>query len=153
MEKKKKSGFKRTLRKIGNWFVSLKNNFFKLKKHVRYIIYVWAIVILVLLLLVACTNINSKKIDKYQKMETELKTATLTYVMRNEIYPNVSNKWTITLEELKEMHYISDKEIPDNSCKGFSVVYYNENQEDYVVNSYINCKHYTSKNYLEEKEQ
>ncbi len=153
MKKKKNNGFKNFFKKIGAFFVRLKNNFFRLKKNVRYIIYVWVIVVVVLLALIGCSNRNAKKVEAHQKIEAELRNATLTYVTRNEIYPNVANKWKISMDQLKELKYITDKEITDETCNGYSIVYYNENKNDYVVDSYINCKHYTTKNYLEDKDQ
>ena len=143
--KKKKNGFKRFLRKIGNFFVNLKNNFFRLKKKVRYIIYVWLIVIVVLLVLVGCSNHNAKNVEAHQKIEAELRNATLTYVSRNEIYPNVSNKWKVTIDQLKELKYITDSEITDKTCKGYSIIYYNENINDYVEQDDVLMTLYTNK--------
>ena len=44
-----------------------------------------------------------------------------------------------------------DDDIKENKCEGFSVSYYDDKKEDYVINSYINCKKYTTRGYSDYK--
>ena len=50
-----------------------------------------------------------------------------------------------------EEKYLNSAILNDNTCEGVSVVYYDDNKNDYVVDSYLNCKRYTSKNYWDYK--
>jgi hypothetical protein len=52
---------------------------------------------------------------------------------------------------LKEEKYLSTTAIDDDTCDGFSVVYYDDDKSEYVIDSYLNCKRYTSKYYWDYK--
>ena len=155
--KKKKNSFKRvlkrTLRKTVEFFVNLKNKFMSLPKKARYIIYVWVAVLVVILVLIIGSNASSKKLDEYHAIEQTLTEASKSYVTKNGITPNVGKKLRVDLDMLKDSKYIKDEDITDKTCIGYSVVYYNEETSEYVINSYINCKHYTTKNYAFDYEQ
>ena len=90
-------------------------------------------------------------------MEEELYNGTLKYVMDKEIYPTENNKANIPLESLMFEKYVDRKLFVDNvdkdkdgtkdSCKGYSIVYYNEDEEQYSIESFVSCNKYTSKYY------
>ena len=46
---------------------------------------------------------------------------------------------------------LTEEDIAHKSCDGFSIVYYDDEQDEYVIDSYLNCKKYTSKNYWDYK--
>ena len=52
-----------------------------------------------------------------------------------------------------DYHYLNSDYVTDKTCRGYGLVYYDEEDSDYVVNSYINCKHYTTKNFAMDFEQ
>ena len=156
LNKKKKNSFKRTckrtIRKIVKFFINLKDKFMALPDRTRYIVYIWAIVLVILLVLIGGSNASAKKVDKYHTMEETLKNATLTYVSTNQIFPNVGKKLKVDLDMLRDFKYI-DKEEVDETCKGYSIVYYDEETGKYTINPYLNCKHYTTKDFALDYEQ
>jgi len=157
MKVRKRKSFKKILRDIfkgiGNYLKSLKDNFMKLSLTTRRIIYVWFAIAVIILLLVFFVNLNSKKIDNHHDMEQKLQEATEQYVTRNKLYPNVNKKLKVDLDMLKAEKYLVDSDISDKTCKGYSIVYYEETEEKYVIESYINCKHYTTKDFSLNYEQ
>jgi hypothetical protein len=71
--------------------------------------------------------------------------------MDKKIYATIDKKITVDLAVLKEEKYLSTTAIDDDTCDGFSVVYYDDDKSEYVIDSYLNCKRYTSKNYWDYK--
>ena len=155
--KKKKRTFKRTvkraLRKTIQFFVNLKNKFMSLPAKLRYIIYVWVAVLFVIIVLIIGSNASTKKLDKYHAFEQALTNASKEYVTKNSITPNVGKKLKLDLDMLKDSKYIKSEDITDNTCRGYSIVYYNEETSEYVINSYLNCKHYTTKDFAFDYDQ
>ena len=160
MEKKRMSSGKRFWKKFRRgckkFFIGIKNffkkcyeNFMKLSKTVRIIIGVWVAVILVILILVVASNANNKKIKEYGEIEKMLNEAAIRYVEYSDINkPTVSTKLRLDAQGLIDLGYV-DKDVFENKlCKGYSIIYYNENGENPVVESFINCKGYTSKDYF-----
>jgi len=151
--KKLKRSLKRIIRGIVKFCINAKNKFMSLPKKLRYIIYVWAVVLLVVLILIIGSNRTSKSLDKYHEMEKQLKEAAYSYVYNNEFYPNVGKKMRIDMDLLIDQNYLNSDYVTDKTCRGYGLVYYDEEDSDYVVNSYINCKHYTTKNFAMDFEQ
>ena len=81
----------------------------------------------------------------------------LYYVTNESVYPTKENKAYIPLESLIVGNYASKKNFTDNVdkdkdgsddlCKGYSVVYYNGEEEQYSIESFVSCDKYTSKYY------
>ncbi len=131
-----------------NVFVKAKDKFMSLSKKVKIVIGLWLVLLIVLLVLVLGSNSNKKKLDEYAKMEQNLTNATLNYMKNSELYPNSSNKLKVDLTMLREQKIISDDVVPDKTCRGYSLVYYMEEEEKYSVESFLNCKNYTTKDYF-----
>lgn len=155
--KKKKRSFKKTmkraLRKVIEFFVNCKNKFMSLPSKMRYVIYVWAAVLLVILILIIGSSLSTKKLNKYHTFEQALTAASKDYVVKNSITPNVGKKLRVDLDMLIDSKYIKAEDVTDKTCRGYSIVYYNEDTKDYVINSYLNCKHYTTKDFAFDYEQ
>ena len=157
MKVKKRKSFgrimKNCLRKIVNYLASLRDNFMKLSATTRKIIYVWLVIAVLVLLLAFFANINAKKINNHKYMEERLTEARKQYVEKVQLYPNVEKKLKLDMDMLKGEKYLTNDDILDKTCKGYSITYYNEDTEKYVIEPYINCKHYTTKDYAINYEQ
>lgn len=158
VKKKKKLTLKRVKRilinvwkEIVQFFKSLYERFMELPKNIRYIIYIWVGVIAIILVIIIATTTNNKYLDKYELIEGDMNKAMLDYVQENELYPLSESKLKIDVNVLIDYNYLSESDIADNKCEGFSIAYYNEDKEDYVINSYLNCKNYTTKGYSDYK--
>ena len=152
----------KALRKIKKIFIKLGNaiknlalniwkKFLDLPKKVRYVLIVWAGVLVVLLLFIAIANSSNKFFDKYKELEQEVNDAALKYVNKNEIYVSKENKLILDIEILQKDKYLTNNDFKDKSCDGFSVIYYDDLQEEYKIDSYLNCKDYTTENYWDYK--
>lgn len=138
--KKKKNGIK-------VFFKKMKDSIAKIPKKAKIIICVWVVLLIVLLVIVAASNSNKKRLEDYKKMEQNLTNATLTYMNSKELYPTPSKKLIVDLTMLKELGYASEDAVSDKTCKGYSLVYYIEDKEEYSIESFLNCKGYTTKDY------
>ena len=157
-EVKNNNKFKIVLRKILRFFIRLwkkivlffkksYNSFMKLKPYVRYIIYVWTVILLVIVLFIVVSSSNNKFLKKYKDYENSFDQAALTYVKENNIFPTKEKPIKISLDMLKSYDYLSSDDIDDKSCIGYSKVYYDDDHSDYKIKSYINCDKYTSEGY------
>lgn len=157
-----KKGFKKFLYKTKKMFVKLWNNikkvaiqlkdkFMELPKKIRMIIYVWAIVLLILIIFIAVTSGAKKFYAKYSTYENNISEAALKYIKDKNIYTTADRKIVVDLAILKEEKYVSSLQIDDDTCDGISVVYYDDQKDEYVIDSYLNCKRYTSKYYWDYK--
>lgn len=136
---------------IKNFVIGLYKKFMELPKKVRYVIGIWVLVVVVLLVFIGGADGTNKFYSKYAAYEEAITKKALIYVNQNNIYATVDNKLIVDLEVLKENKLITDADIDDDTCEGISVVYYDDEKDDYVINSYLNCKKYTSKNYWDYK--
>ncbi len=159
MKKKKK---KFTLKKVKKLFVNLwkkvleklkelKDKFMALPDVTRKIIYIWGGVVVIVFILIFASYNNGVFLDKYYAMEKSMNASALDYVESNELYPVSGSKLKLDLEVMKEYNYIYEEDIADKSCEGFALVYYDDIDEEYVVDSYINCNKYTTKGYADYK--
>lgn len=134
-----------------NFVVDLYKKFMELPKKVRYIIGVWVVVVILLVSFIACSNSSKKFYEKYTLFEQNISARALEYVKDRGIYATQDHKLVLDLEILKEENYIGGSELIDNTCEGISVIYYNDEKDEYVIDSYVNCDDYTSKNYWDYK--
>lgn len=144
VSRKKRSNLVKKVKKIFSKMVS------KIKgidSKTKSIIVVWAIILVVILLMALLVSSSNENREKYYKMEKAMTDAVLDYVKTEGIYPVKDSKANIPLESLVLGNYLYKSDIADDSCKGYSVVYYNGDEEQYVVESYISCDKYTTKYY------
>lgn len=154
--------FKRCLNKTKKFFIKvwnyikkivkrLKDKFMELPKKMRHIIYVWGSVVVVLLFFILATSASKKFYTKYHTFEDNVSAAALKYIKTKNIYATVDNKLKVNLDVLKEENYVNDTVIDDKTCEGISVIYYDDATSEYVIDSYLNCKKYTSEHYWDYK--
>lgn len=148
---KTKKLFKRLWSFIKKTAIKLKDKFMELPKKIRMVIYVWCAVIVILFLFIAITNGSNKFYAKYSEMENAISDKALKYVQDRNFYATKDNKLKIDLQTLKDEKYVTSAILTDNTCEGVIVVYYDDAKDDYVVDSYLNCERYTSKNYWDYK--
>jgi hypothetical protein len=157
-EVKKSNGFKVFMRKILRFFVRLfkkiglffkksYNSFMKLKPYIRYIIYVWTIIIVVLIIFIVLSKNNNDYMKKYKTYEDNFKNISLEYVKEKKVYPTKEKPIKLSLDMMKSYGYVTSNDIEDKSCVGYSMVYYDDEHEDYNIKTYINCDKYTTEGY------
>lgn len=155
---KKKSKFKRVLKRIrrffvrlfkriGYFFAQLYRKFMDLPKYVRQVVYVWVIVLVLILSLIGISNANKVMIEDYQGIEDKINSAALDYITSNELYPGKNNKLKLSIDMLEDLGYLYESSVFDSTCDGFALAYYDVETEEYTVNSYISCKKYKTENY------
>lgn len=165
MKEKKVTKKKFTLKKVKRFFVrlwkkicsavkDLCHRFMSLPKKVRLIIYVWIVVILLIVIIIAASSANNKFLNQYKDYEELVNQAALSYVKENKIYPMETNKLFLDINALIDSGLLNKNSIEDKTCTGFAVIYTKDNVTDdydtnveYVVHSYLNCDHYTTKGY------
>lgn len=130
---------------------SIWDKFMSLPQKVRLIIYVWLVVIISLLAFIGISNSTKKFYSKYELYEKNVSAGALRYVEANNLYTTKENKLRIELATLKEENYVGASDIDDNSCEGISVVYYEDDKEEFAIDTYLNCDKYTSKYYWDYK--
>lgn len=145
--KKIKKVFKKLIKAIIDEVKEFWNKFIDLPKKVRLIIYIWLGVVVVIFALILASHNNTNFLSNYYKIEGAMDVAALDYVESNNLYPTKDSKLKLDLNVLRDYNYIYDDEITDNTCKGFSMIYYDDIDEKYVVDSYVNCDKYTTKGY------
>lgn len=139
--------FIEVFKEIGNLFKSLFNKFMTIPNNIKIIGGVWIVIFIIILVLIIGTSNNNKLISKYQGFEEIINTKALEYAERNELYATRDSKLPIDLEQLKESGYITTEDVDDNSCRAYSLVYYDDANEEYKSETYINCLKYKSKDY------
>ena len=158
---KKKKIFKKNIKKvlstIKKHFKGLINKINKMNHTTKVILLVWIVIILLILFMALLVGLSKNNRTRYYEMEEKLYDATLNYVTNENVYPTKENKAYIPLESLIVGNYASkkvftdnvdrDKDGNDDLCKGYSVVYYNGEEEQYSIESFVSCDKYTSKYY------
>ncbi len=129
------------------FFKNLYNKFMALPLKVRYVTYVWVVVFVIIVTLIIAGSSNTKFLDKYLDLENTMNDSAVDYAQSNSLYPVKDNKLVIDLQILNDYGYIYESDIFDNTCEGYSVVYYDDMNDKYVVSSYLNCDKYTTKYY------
>lgn len=156
--KKKKISFKKIKKlfaKIGQAIVdkvkALCKKFKALPDTTKHIVYVWSVILVVIIVLIIVSSSNNDFLKDYQNLEKSMNNGALDYVKTNELYPGKDNKLKLDLDFLLEDNYVYEDEVKDKSCYGFALVHYNDEEEDYVVSSYINCDKYTTEGFSDYK--
>jgi hypothetical protein len=158
---KKKKIFKKNIKKVLSTikkpFKGLVNKINKMNNTTKVILLVWIVIILLILFMALLVGLSKNNRTRYYEMEEKLYDATLNYVTNENVYPTKENKAYIPLESLIVGNYASkkvftdnvdrDKDGNDDLCKGYSVVYYNGEEEQYSIESFVSCDKYTSKYY------
>ena len=130
---------KKLLKKIWNIIkktaIALKDRFMKLPRKIRMVIYVWCAVIVILFMFIGITNGTNRFYAKYTDIEAVISSKALKYVKDNNYFATKDNKLKIDLQTLIEEKYLNSAILNDNTCEGVSVVYYDDNKDDYVVDS------------------
>ena len=164
-EKKKKifvKNVKKTLSNVKKPFNAIISKIKEMNHTTKVIVLVWIAIILLILFMALLVGISKENREKYYVMEKKLYDMTLNYVTTEKVYPTKENKAYIPLESLivsgyaKRVEFIDnvdkDKDGKDDLCKGYSVVYYNGEEEQYSIESFISCDKYTSKYYNDYKD-
>lgn len=153
MNKKKKKRFtlKKVKKIINNFFVEVKEFIGKIPAKVKIVIVIWLVIFLLLLFMIFASNANKKFLNEYYNIESKMNDSALKYVTQKEIYPTNSKPLKLSLDTLIDFKYLDSQLLDNKVCQGYSVIYYNDVDKDYVVNSYLNCTKYTSDGYNENK--
>lgn len=149
--KKIKKSFINLAKKIVKKVKELWAKFMALPSKVRYIVYIWSVVFLIVVVLIVASRNNNEFLKDYQNLENAMSSGALDYVNSHSLYPVKDNKLKLDLELLTEDNYVYEEDINDKSCVGFSLVHYDDKDEKYVVSSYINCDKYTTDGYSDYK--
>lgn len=149
--KKVKKVFVNLFNAIGNKVKALWKKFKSLPNTTKYIIYVWAIIFILIVVLILVSNSNNGFLKDYKNLEKALNAGALDYVETNSLYPVKDNKLKLDLEFLLEDNYVYAEDVKDKTCSGFALVHYNDETKEYVVSSYINCEKYTTEGYNDYK--
>lgn len=144
VSRKKRNNLVKKIKKI---FAKIVNLIKGIDKKTKSIIIVWVVVLALILLMGLLVSSSNQNRAKYYKMENAMTEAVLDYVETEGIYPVKDSKANIPLESLLLGNYLYKSDVADDSCKGYSIVYYNGDEEQYVVESYISCDKYTTKYY------
>lgn len=143
--------FKEIGKSIGEFFKKLWQKYKELPSKVKLIGFIWLIILIVIVVLITSSSSNNKTLKAYHEYETKINDAALKYVENNNYYGTRDNKVKVDLEELKDANLITEKDLPDNTCKGYSLTYYDDETSSFNSVSYINCKKYTSEDYYDYK--
>lgn len=85
--------------------------------------------------------------EYYKNLELKFKNATLDY-MNDYRYDMSSQIMSVTSDTLEGLNYISMvDQFGNKTCDGYSNVFYDEVNEEYVIKSFIRCTNYISEGY------
>lgn len=148
MEKTSKNiKLKRFLKKIKRKVIKLMDKLKSSSKQFKILLIMWlTIILIVILLFILCSN-NNKNIKNHKKMEKAIAAASLLYVEENEIYPTVYQKLKLNMQTLVESEVLDEDDVTDKSCEGYSIIYYDESEEKYQIDSYLKCDKYVTDGY------
>jgi len=135
--------FKKVRRVIKNCYAS----FMTLSAKARYIMGVWICVAVLILILIVISQSNQKYLTTYTQIESDISKAAISYVEDKEIYAVANNKLKLQIEVLESMNYLYEDKITDDTCDGYALVYYDQDTEEYLSDSYIACAKYKTKGY------
>lgn len=150
-EKKKeisKKKIKKVLSNIKQFFSDLfdniKTKYNSMNKTTKQIMFVWLGVFCIIVFMVLFVSLAKLSSKKYINMESAMDKAALNYVESGNMYATKDEKIKIPLKSLLLTEDMSEEDVAHKSCDGYSVVYYNDEDEKYIVESYISCDKYTS---------
>ena len=143
--------FKKILKKLLKIIVvsikSLWESFMGLSLTVRYVIGIWAIVLFLIVGFVFLSSYNTKMMAEYSAIEKSLDVAALDYVKTNNVYPVKSNPLKLSSDAMINLGYLYESDITDKTCYGYSLIYFDDKDNDYHIESYLNCKKYITEGY------
>lgn len=85
--------------------------------------------------------------EYYHQLETKFNDAISKYI-KDYSYDMSKQILTISSDTLINLGYIDlVDQFGNKTCDGYGNVFYDKEQEDYVIKSYIRCSNYTSKGY------
>ena len=142
MVKKKNNGIVDKIKEFFNNIVTFYKN---LKPVWRSILNIWVIVLVVIILLIIICGSNNKMVSNHSSIEKAIKSATMEYVKDKELYGTIDKKLKITMDELIFEGYLSEDDVKDKTCSGYSLAYYEDDK--YYVDSYLLCKNYVTEGY------
>ena len=145
----KKNICKKWLKKIKKLLNELIKMLKNSSKQFKMLLIMWIVIILIIMILFVLCSSNNKTIQVHQKMEDKISEAAISYVEENGIYPTVEQKLRLNIETLFYSEYL-DEESVDNTCSGYSIVFFDEADSKYKADSYINCDKYVTKGYTNE---
>ena len=130
-----------------NVFKKIKNNYNKLNKKAKTILWIWVVILIIIIILIVACNTNNKETSTHTKIEKAMLVAAEKYVEKNDIHGTKEQKLRIDLDELVNSKYLDKKDVTDKTCIGY-VSYYSvfdkKEVEKVTAKSYINCKMYTT---------
>lgn len=139
--------FKKIVKIIGVSLVSLWESFMALSATVRYIVCIWVAVVLLIVGFVFLTSQNNKMMSEYAAIENAFNVSALDYVKTNGIYPVKTNPLKLSSDAMINLGYLYESDITDNTCYGYSLIYFDDKDNDYHIESYLNCKKYVTEGY------
>ena len=155
IRRKRRTIVKKKIKKLLKPIKVLKQKFEDMNKSTKAIILVWVVVLLVIVFLSLLVSLSNSNRVKYYEMEEKLYEGTLAYVTAENVYPTSDNKAYIPVESLILDGYVKKKDFTDtvdkdkdgsnDLCKAYSIVYYNGDEEQYSIESFVSCNKYTSK--------
>ena len=151
---KLKKILKKTLVVLKKKVIDLKNKIIAMPTYMKGILIVWSVILLVVIGLIIFCNVNNKNLKGYDLVVDEMNKSALEFIVAKELYAPSDKPIIVTLDELVVNAYYNEEVAPiPATCTGYSVIFYNSNKvvenenEKYSIESYINCKEYTSKDY------
>ena len=146
--KKKKSKFKIAMRNIAKMIKGKYNDFMGLSQKTKLIILIWFIVLLLLIIFIIVGSSNKKHNEDYANIENKISEAMKDYMIKHDIHATETKPYVIDTDA-----FISDKDaFGDKKCIGYGKAYDSPTDEnDIIVNVYINCSDYTTKGYKDNR--
>lgn len=137
-----KKCFKKIGKKLCLIWKAIVESYNNLAPKAKKIVTLWGIILLVIILFVVFSAINGSRIRKYKAIEKNVDAAMLDYVKTNDLHGSKEDRIKIDINVLLDESYLYDEGITDNKCEGYSTSYYDNEEKEFVTESYINCKNY-----------
>lgn len=144
--KKKKLSFKRILKIIKRKLKELWENILAIPKQTKIIIGIWTGIVLVIIVLIIVGNSNKRFIEEYKSIENSVDNAMLKYVTDNSFYGTVDAPIKMPVEILVD-YGVDASSLEKHDCTGYSLYYYDDENETNEISSYIACADYVTSGY------
>lgn len=125
-------------------YKNIKNKYVSMDKTAKQVLLIWVCVVLVIVGMIAFVSLNNVFMKKYTDMEKAMDNAALNYVNSTDLYGTKDEKVKLPLKSMLLSNDLTEEDLAHDSCDGFSIVYYDDELEKTVVESYISCDRYTS---------
>ena len=150
-EKKKnimKMKTKKVMHKVKSFYVNnfnkVKDKYISLDKFSKQILFVWVGILLIIVCMAIFVSLSNASLKKYARMEAAMDEAAFNYSYNNDVYGTKDEKVKLPLKSLLLSNDLSEEDVAHKSCDGFSVIYYDDELEKYIVESFISCDRYTT---------